>query len=81
MEAHAFHQSCLRQSDAHVCPDCAHDVQVYIEGPYGSPHIDTFGDHFKVYLIITTGFGWTFLRAWKRQIVQVRRLHGPADIA
>ena len=48
------------------------DVQAYIEGPYGAPLIDTFGHRHTAFLIVTSGLGWTFLRAWKRQLVQVR---------
>jgi hypothetical protein len=49
---------------------CATGVQAYIEGPYGAPMIDLHGSHFTCFLIITSGMGWTFLRAWKRQLVQ-----------
>ena len=45
-------------------------LQAYIEGPYGTPMIDLHGEHFTCFLIITSGMGWTFLRAWKRQLVQ-----------
>ena len=45
-------------------------MQAYIEGPYGAPMIDLHGDRFEAFFIITSGMGWTFLRAWKRQLLQ-----------
>jgi hypothetical protein len=45
-------------------------VQAYIEGPYGSPMIDTLGTRYKCFLIVSSGIGWSFLRAWKRQLLQ-----------
>ena len=52
------------------CPCDA--LQAYIEGPYGSPMLDAFGTTHTAFLVISSGFGWTFLRAWKRQLVQAR---------
>lgn len=43
--------------------------QAYIEGPYGTPMIDTFGDRHTCFIIVTSGMGWTFLRAMKRQLL------------
>ena len=45
-------------------------AQAYIEGPYGAPMIDLHGATHTCFLIITSGMGWTFLRAWKRQLLQ-----------
>ena len=45
-------------------------TQAYVEGPYGAPMIDTHGPRYKCFLIISSGMGWTFLRAWKRQLLQ-----------
>jgi hypothetical protein len=53
-------------------------VRAYIEGPYGAPMIDTFGARYTAFLIVTSGLGWTFLRAWKRQLVQVRTCPAPS---
>lgn len=47
-------------------------MQAYIEGPYGAPMVDTWGTRSTAFLIVSSGFGWTFLRAWKRQLVQAR---------
>lgn len=44
-------------------------LQAYIEGPYGSPKIDMHGSGYNCFLVITSGIFWTFLRAWKRQLV------------
>ena len=56
--------------------------QVYIEGPYGAPQIDVYGSTYKCFLIISSGAGWTFACAWKRQLANdarcgrdVRALH------
>jgi hypothetical protein len=46
------------------------ELQAYIEGPYGAPMIDTLGTRYKCFLIVASGLGWTFLRAWKRQLLQ-----------
>jgi hypothetical protein len=32
--------------------------------------IDTLGTRYKCFLIVSSGLGWTFLRAWKRQLLQ-----------
>ena len=32
--------------------------------------IDLHGARYTCFLIITSGMGWTFLRAWKRQLLQ-----------
>ena len=34
--------------------------------------LDAFGTTHTAFLVISSGFGWTFLRAWKRQLVQAR---------
>ena len=44
-------------------------VQAYIEGPYGAPMIDTHSTRFASFLIISSGLGWTLLRACKRQLL------------
>jgi hypothetical protein len=44
-------------------------VQVYIEGPYGAPAIDVHSAKYKSFLIISSGLGWTFGRAMKRQLL------------
>jgi hypothetical protein len=41
-----------------------------VEGPYGSPKVDVYGSRCRCFLIISSGVGWTFLRAWKRQLLQ-----------
>ena len=45
-------------------------VQVYVEGPYGSPMIDVHGPRYKCFVVIAGGIGWTFLRSWRRQLLQ-----------
>jgi hypothetical protein len=45
-------------------------MQAYIEGPYGAPMIDVLGSRYKCFLIVSSGLGWTFLRSWKRQLLQ-----------
>ena len=47
------------------------EAKVYIEGPYGAPMIDVHGSKYKCFVLMSTGMGWTFVRAWKRQLVQV----------
>jgi hypothetical protein len=32
--------------------------------------IDVHSERYKCFLIISSGMGWTFLRSWKRQLVQ-----------
>jgi hypothetical protein len=49
---------------------CCINLQAYIEGPYGAPMIDVHSERYKCFLIISSGMGWTFLRSWKRQLVQ-----------
>lgn len=46
-------------------------MQAYIEGPYGAPMVDVHGLRYKCFMLVSTGMGWTFVRAWKRQLVQV----------
>eukprot|EP00892_Ulva_mutabilis_P004391 jgi/Ulvmu1/2323/UM013_0171.1 len=45
-------------------------AKVYVEGPYGSPMIDVHGPRYRCFLVIAGGIGWTFLRAWRRQLLQ-----------
>ena len=55
-------------------------MQAYIEGPYGAPMIDVHSAHHTCFLIITSGLGWTFLRAWKRQLVQAAARGRPLQV-
>ena len=52
-------------------------MQAYLEGPYGSPMIDVHGSRYKCFLLISGGIGWTFLRAWRRQLLQDARRGRP----
>ena len=52
-------------------------VQVYVEGPYGSPMIDVHGPRYKCFVVIAGGIGWTFLRSWRRQLLQDARRGRP----
>lgn len=45
-------------------------LQAYVEGPYGAPMIDVHSERYKCFLIVSSGLGWTFLRAFKRQLLQ-----------
>lgn len=41
-----------------------------MEGPYGSPMIDVHGTRYKSFVLVAGGIGWTFLRSWRRQLLQ-----------
>ena len=32
--------------------------------------IDVLGTRYKSFLVLSSGLGWTFLRSWKRQLLQ-----------
>lgn len=55
-----------RQGDGRAA-EC---MQAYLEGPYGAPMIDVHGSRYKCFLLISGGIGWTFLRSWRRQLLQ-----------
>lgn len=50
--------------------DITPGLQVYVEGPYGSPMIDVHGIRYKAFVLVAGGIGWTFLRSWRRQLLQ-----------
>jgi hypothetical protein len=60
-------RACLLKKTVSATPHVS--LQVLVEGPYGAPMIDVQSAHYKCFLIISGGLGWTFLRAWKHQLV------------
>ena len=43
---------------------------MYLDGPYGAPAVNLHGGGVKCVLLLSSGMGWTALRAWKRQLLQ-----------
>ena len=55
-------------------------MQVYIEGPYGAPMVDVHSAKYKCFVLMSTGMGWTFVRAWKRQLCQESHAGRPVKL-
>ena len=76
----AARQPSRQTPPGHTCTTGHKQLQVYLEGPYGAPSIDLYSGRYKCFLIVTSGAGWTFLRAWKRQLCHERSRGRPMRV-
>ena len=56
-------------------------VKAFIEGPFGSPAIDLYGERFKAFLLISGGIGVTPVQSFFNHLMAQRTRGRPVRLA
>lgn len=62
-------------------PGVPKHVRAYIEGPFGTPSIDVYGERYKAFVMISGGIGVTPLQSWFNHLMNQRARGRPVKLA
>ncbi len=74
-----FSSSCCCCQDA--TPGQPKLVKAFIEGPFGSPSIDLYGDRYKAFLLLSGGIGVTPVQSFFNHLMAQRARGRPVKLA